>query len=288
MNIHNRSVNYPKISIVTPSYNQAEYLEKTILSVLNQNYPNLEYVVIDGGSTDSSVKIIKKYSSRLHYWQSKKDNGQSDAINQGFEKTTGEIMLWINSDDILMPGSLFFIASVFSSFPEIKWLTALPTTLTPDNFLNYVATPPWYLRPLIRRGLYIRKYCGFIMQEGTFWHRSLWDLAGGYVKDVPYTMDWDLWKRFAQFDELVLAKAVLAGYRLNPSRKNNDEHSNYYREIGDVTPQWLFLPFKYIWKKIANGAHLLNIPQVIYYDELSSSWIFRDKSGAVRSFEILS
>lgn len=279
---------YPKISVVTPSFNQGEFLEQTMLSVLNQKYPNLEYVVIDGGSSDSSVEIIKKYSSKLHYWHSKKDGGQSDAINQGFKKTSGEIMLWINSDDILLPGTLHFIASVFSSFPEIRWLTALPATISSDGFFNYVATPPWYVKWMIEKGLYIRKYCGFIMQEGTFWRRSLWDEAGGYVKDVPYTMDWDLWKRFAKKDELILAKAVLAGYRLNPNRKNNDDHSKYYKEIGDSVPEFLLIPFKFIWKKIAGGAHLLKIPALVFFDEKSSSWVFRSKSGLVRAFKILS
>jgi len=100
--ILNKDPNYPKISIVTPSYNQAEFLERTILSVLNQNYPNLEYIIIDGGSTDGSVEIIKKYKKYLTYWVSEKDEGQSDAINKGFEKSTGEILAWLKTKGNLM------------------------------------------------------------------------------------------------------------------------------------------------------------------------------------------
>ena len=92
--------NLPKISIVTPSFNQAQFIEETILSVLNQNYPNLEYIIIDGGSTDGSVDIIKKYADKIAYWVSEKDSGMYDAINKGFGKSTGEILAWINSDDI--------------------------------------------------------------------------------------------------------------------------------------------------------------------------------------------
>src|SRR5690606_31772171 len=101
---------WPKISIVTPSYNQGQFIEETILSILNQNYPNLEYIIIDGGSTDNTVEIIKKYEDRITYWVSEKDNGQADAINKGLEQCTGEIFNWINSDDYLAKKSLYSIA----------------------------------------------------------------------------------------------------------------------------------------------------------------------------------
>ena len=103
----------PKISIITPSFNQADYLEETILSIINQNYPNLEYIIIDGGSTDNSVEIIKKHEKNIDYWVSEKDNGQSHAINKGFAKATGEILNWINSDDILAENALIKIAEAY-------------------------------------------------------------------------------------------------------------------------------------------------------------------------------
>lgn len=107
------SISYPKISIVTPSFNQGQYIEETILSVINQNYPNLEYIIIDGGSTDNSVDIIKKYEKYLTYWVSEKDNGQSDAINKGILKASGEIFNWLNSDDYYNPGTLLTVANNF-------------------------------------------------------------------------------------------------------------------------------------------------------------------------------
>ena len=106
---------YPKISIVTPSYNQGNFLEETILSVINEEYPNLEYVIIDGGSTDNSKEIIKKYENKLTYWVSEKDNGQTEAINKGFKLVTGDIFNWLNSDDFLEEGALFKIGEQFSN-----------------------------------------------------------------------------------------------------------------------------------------------------------------------------
>lgn len=113
---------YPKISIITPSYNQGLYLEKTIQSVLEQGYPNLEYIVLDAGSTDNSVEIIKKYSTSVTHWESKPDKGQADAIYRGFELATGDVIAWINSDDYYLPGSLNAVGEYFIKNPETRWL----------------------------------------------------------------------------------------------------------------------------------------------------------------------
>lgn len=278
---------YPKISIVTPSYNQGKFLEQTMKSVLSQDYQNFEYVVIDGGSTDKSPAIIKKYQKKLKYFEIKKDRGQSHAINKGFAKTKGEIMAWINSDDMLRPGTLRLVASIFAAFPEIEWISSLPSTMNEDGHQLYLAQPPLYVRGLIKKGLYTRKLFGFIMQEGTFWRRSLWKKAGGKLAEVPYSMDMKLWQEFAKHSQLYTVEACLASYRLNPLRKNNDEHKNYYLEMNDHLPNFLALPLKILWRQIAKFAHRSKLSSSIYFDQTELVWKFRKNLFEVKAFELL-
>src|SRR5882672_3579012 len=133
---------YPTISIVTPSYNQGSYLEKTILSVLDQEYPNIEYIVIDGGSTDNSVDIIKKYEKHLKYWVSEQDRGQSNAINKGFSHATGDLLAWLNSDDYYMPGALWTLATMAMANPEASAFVGTGRVVDETGNILYDKEPP--------------------------------------------------------------------------------------------------------------------------------------------------
>jgi len=214
---------YLKISIVTPSYNQAEFLEDAIKSVLSQGYPNLEYIVIDGGSTDGSVDIIKKYSDKLAYWVSEPDKGHGDALNKGFKQATGEIMAWINSDDYYFPWSLRVVSKIFSTYPQIEWLTTEKRVISDINgkpsspiiFINFG-------RLGYKMGFYLIQSGNCIQQESTFWRRSLWERAGGYINKSSKLMpDFELWSRFWNKAELYSVDTPLGVFRRQEKQATN-------------------------------------------------------------------
>jgi glycosyltransferase involved in cell wall biosynthesis len=200
---------YPKISIVTPNFNGGKYLEQTIQSVLSQDYPNLEYIIIDGGSTDDSVAIIKKYRSQLAYWVSEPDKGLYDAVQKGFDYSNGEIMAWINSDDMFHPKAFFSVAEIFSNFDGVKWLMGIPSTF--DEMGRTVSVSS------IKRWTKLDYYLGnfeWIQQESVFWRRSLWTKSGSKIdSSMKYAADLELWLRFFRLEKLYVTQALLGGFR---------------------------------------------------------------------------
>jgi glycosyltransferase involved in cell wall biosynthesis len=210
----------PRISIVTPSYNQGEFLEECIDSMLSQNYQNLEYIIMDGGSTDNSVEIIKKYEKYLTYWQNNHDNGQYDAIAQGFKKSTGEIMAWLNAYDKYHHHAFFKVAFIFFTHQEIEWLTGRHSQWDKDGHISFVLTE--YL-PVFSRRKYLKKDYMFppIQQESTFWRRPLWERAGSRMRtDLAFVSDLELWIRFFRYTQLYTVDTVLGGFRLHEEQKS--------------------------------------------------------------------
>jgi glycosyltransferase involved in cell wall biosynthesis len=201
-------VDIPRISIVTPSFNQAPFLERTIRSVLDQGYPDLEYIIVDGGSTDGSVEIIQQYADRLTYWVSERDRGHAHAINKGFAHATGDVMAWINSDDMYVSGSFAAVGEIFSLMPEVEWLTGDPMRWSSDDVLSSY--------PKGHRNMYdfvLGRYA-WIQQESTFWRRSLWDRAGASLDEsYAFMIDGELWTRFFALARLHYFDGSLAGYR---------------------------------------------------------------------------
>lgn len=223
---------YPKISIITPSYNQVSYIEQTILSVLNQNYPNLEYIIIDGGSKDGSIDVIKKYEKYLAYWVSEEDEGMYEAIQKGFEKSTGEIMAWINSDDVYYPRAFHTVAEIFTNFPVIHWLSAHPTCIDEQGRTVYIAKERRYSK----YAYLTNHHPEWVQQESTFWRRSLWERAGGYVDtNLKLAGDFELWMRFFDYEQLYVATTLIGGFRIRSAdQKTLSQYDKYVEETETV------------------------------------------------------
>ncbi len=219
-------MNYPKISIVTPNFNGGEYLEQTIQSVLSQNYPNLEYIIIDGGSTDNSIEIIKKYENQLSYWVSEPDNGLYHAVQKGFDKSTGEIMAWLNSDDLYHQKSFFSVAEIFSRFDEVNWIQGTPSFFDEIGRVVSVGT--------IKRWSKLDYYLGnfqWIQQESVFWTRSLWVKSGSKMDvSMKYAGDLELWLRFFKYEKLFSVSALLAGFRQREKNQLSLDFMDQYIE----------------------------------------------------------
>jgi len=229
--------NYPKISIVTPNSNGAEYLEDTIKSVVEQKYPNLEYIVIDGGSKDESVDIIKKYQNQITYWTSEPDDGMYHAIQKGFARSTGEIMAWINSDDMYHKKAFYTIAEIFGSFEQVKWLVGATTAY--DTLGRTVLVRP--SRLFTKYDFYNRDF-RFIQQESTFWRRSLWQVAGSSLDlSHKYAADLALWVKFFHYEKLYVIDALIGGFRWRLKNQLSLDHREEYLKETDAILSSVFL-----------------------------------------------
>ena len=190
---HKRSGEDPLISIITPSFNQGAYIEETILSVISQDYKNVEYIIIDGGSSDESVDIIRKYENRLTYWHSCADKGQTHAINQGFKMAKGEILAWLNADDLYLPGTLKLIAEEFKKCPKTDFIYGDCVFVDEKgSFIRYFTECEDY------NPKRLLNFANYIMQPTTFFSRNKLAEVGYLDESLIYTMDWDLWCCFAK------------------------------------------------------------------------------------------
>lgn len=288
----NGKMTTPRISIVTPSFNQGRSLERTIRSVLDQGYPNLEYIIIDGASTDGSVDIIKRYERRLAYWVSEKDGGQYDAVNKGFAKSTGEIMAWLNSDDMYFPWTLRTVADILRQFADVNWITSLlPATWNTEDVVTKIDSKTGFGMHAFRRGNHTNapdsQNLGFIQQESTFWRRRLWEQAGGRV-DEKYRLaaDFELWFRFFQHTPLHGIKALLGGFRYYEQQRSVLQKSEYMAEVQAILKQqsqswhdvtrWFPRPWKLgrLWPlTILPSLGFVEVVENIAWDYHARTWI---------------
>ena len=203
---------FPRITVVTAVYNGEAYLEDTIRSLVYQGYPNLEYIIVNDGSTDRTAEIIRDYERYLTAWINQTNQGLYAALNAGFARSTGEVMGWLNCSDKLHTGGLATVGSVFATFPEIEWITGRPTGFNALGMTTHIDN--------LKRWSRYRFLAGanqYIQQESTFWRKSLWERAGGRV-DSSYrdVGDFELWVRFFRHARLYSVDCLIAGYRFHP------------------------------------------------------------------------
>ena len=219
---------YPKISIVTPSLNQGEFLEQTIHSVLSQEYPNLEYIVMDGGSSDNTLDILRSCSDRVK-WVSEKDKGQTDAINKGLRMASGEVVAYLNADDLLLPGTLEKVSMAFMKHPETMWMTGKCRIITEtgqETRKPITVYKNLWLRVHRSSFLFITDY---ISQPATFWRASLLDEVGFLDESLHYSLDYEYFLRLNGKYPLVILPDYLAAFRVHSQSKNaNAFHRNVY------------------------------------------------------------
>lgn len=253
----------PLVSIITPSYNQAAYLEQTLRSVLDQGYPNLEYLVVDGGSNDGSLEIIQKYAPRLAWWVSEKDHGQAEAINKGFTRAHGEIIAWLNSDDLYLPGAIQSALHAFQQYPQCGLVFSDVHSIDENghlfNIMRYAkgAKGPqaWGLEDLMAFQI--------IGQPGVFMRRAALEQAGYLDLNYHFLLDHHLWLRVAQVAPIQHIQAEWAAARFHAGAKNVAQAARFGEEAYRIV-EWmqqqpaLAEPFRRNRRRITAAAHRFN------------------------------
>lgn len=258
-------MNLPSISVVVPSFNQAMFIEETLRSILDQDYPNLELIVIDGGSKDGSVDVIRKYESSISYWVSEPDAGQTDALIKGFSRASGEIQCWINSDDQMTDKSMFQVAKFFNEKPDAEAVFGDTIWIDRDG------------RPLrtqreipFNRFIWLHTY-NYIPGMSMYWRRALYERVGGLDPRFDLAMDADLWSRFADMTKIYHMRHIWSYQRFYAEQKNSslrsmsDAEDEFIRQRCWGTSRPKFLPIKrataivmrVLWRA-ATGCYSLN------------------------------
>ena len=220
----------PTISIVTPSLNQGQFIEETILSVLSQDYPNLDYLVMDGGSSDHTLRVLEKYSDRIK-WKSEPDKGQTNAINKGLQMAVGSIVGYLNADDILLPGSLWKVAETFTKHPDAMWVTGKCRIIDENN--NEIRKPITnYKNVLLRfKSFSSLVMTNYISQPSTFWRREALAEVGVLDEDMHYVMDYEYWLRLYSRYSPIYISDYLASFKIHPASKTTRTgHRDVYIE----------------------------------------------------------
>jgi glycosyltransferase involved in cell wall biosynthesis len=252
-------VRWPRITMVTAVYNGEKYLEATIRSIIEQGYPNLEYIIVNDGSTDGTVDIIKRYEGQLACWVSQPNRGLYAALNEGFARSTGEVMGWLNASDRMYEKGLFVVGSVFAKFPELEWITGRPTACNQAGMAVFIGG--------LRRWSQYRFLAGankHIQQESTYWKRTLWEKAGGLDESYRAEGDFELWVRFFRHARLYPVDALIASYRFHDDALSYGNIERYNEVCEKIVERELEMVRWGKWLKLFRriGPAVKGIPKV--------------------------
>lgn len=220
----------PRFSVVIPTLNQAETIEDTLLSLIHQNYPNLEIIVADGGSSDATASVLNRYREHLNAVLPGPDTGQSNAINKGFARASGDIFFWLNSDDYLLPDTLWRVAACFQADAHLEFAVGAGDVISLDHhFLRHI--PPL---PMDEATMLNWKHDQWVMQQCCFWTKNLWQSVGGVDEQLHLLMDYDLWFRFSRMTKAAMINEKLAVMRYYPDAKTVKQRSKTSEELAYV------------------------------------------------------
>ncbi len=260
-----------------------KYIEQTIQSIISQDYPDLEYIIVDGGSTDRTMDIVNKYKSKISTIISEPDNGMYDAINKGIRSSTGDILAWLNADDIYFPWTLSTVAKAFSANNEINWIRGIPAYMDESgnvsNICNNISAAP---KDFIRNGWFRPGIFGCLQQENIFWKRSLWEKVNGLNTDYSLAADFDLWTRFAGYSDLVSVGLPLAAFRKRSQSASILQNRKYFDEVDQICTvrKKLFYPLRIFGRYSRMTNYILRLltwrkAPVYYYSVSNKKWIFQ-------------
>lgn len=263
-----------KISIVTVSYNAARTIEQTICSVINQTYSNIEYIIIDGASTDGTVDIIKKYEDSIAYWVSEPDGGMYEALTKGFKHVTGDIVAYINADDFYQPNVFHIVSEVFSNNADVKWIVGLNAHYNIHGNIVKAWLPCRYKRDLIRKGAYLGKLLPWIQQESTFWRVDLLDLIDyNELSRFKYAGDYYIWQKFSTSNNLYVLSALISGFRISAGQLSSNLDA-YYKECSEMgMPALRIVDYLHVlYERLFYLLPFAKRDDVIKYDFLNDVW----------------
>jgi len=274
----------PYISVVTTSYNCEQYLEDTIKSVINQKCDSYKYIIIDAASTDGTVGVLERYKNELGRLVIEPDNGMYYGINKGAQYVDGEIMAWLNADDIYYPWTFSIVEEIFKKFPHVDWIIGLPSYINQKGQCTKLSSNAGtaYPNKYIRNGWFQPSFAGYLQQESMFWRKRLWDKTGGLNLNFKYAADFELWTRFAQHAELYSVTVPLASFRKRQGQTSTIRSDAYFKEVETVCNQlspppaiWSYLSGKSEFLRIISRLILWKNCKVITYSEFHNEWIIK-------------